>query len=286
MRTATLIINGVPIKHEEQGGLYFEADYNSGKTNEIGSMIFRIFNLSQEIEVGSVIAYDFGRGNYYGRFGTFTVKKRNTYSTTTGYVQEVFCSERAVESSNIVNVELKGEITSSQAIREICSKAGLTVAELELKEDKKYLTSYSAYGKAYDELKKIADNCSSKFKIEDKEVYFYINEPTQKYMINLDFNSGLLKNPKIAEEIVLDSESNIKAQNGEVQATYNTGDKLKSRGTNEYDYEIECLSIHTLKKGTVISVSDNKTFNGIARISSMTMNNAEKWIMKLKCNKL
>ena len=286
MRTATLIINGVPIKHEEQGGLYFEADYNSGKTNEIGSMIFRIFNLSQEIEVGSVISYDFGRGNYYGRFGTFTVKKRNTYSTTAGYVQEVFCSERAVESSNIVNVELKGEITSSQAIREICSKAGLTVAELELKEDKKYLTSYSAYGKAYDELKKIADNCSSKFKIEDKEVYFYINEPTQKYMINLDFNSGLLKNPKIAEETVLDSESDIKAQNGEVQATYNTGDKLKSRGTNEYDYEIECLSIHTLKKGTVISISGNKTFNGIVRISSITMNNAEKWVMKLKCNKL
>lgn len=286
MRTATLIINGVQIKHEEQGGLYFEADYNSGKSNEIGSMIFRIFNLSQEIEVGSVISYDFGRENYFGRFGTFTVKKRNTYLSGSDYVQEVLCSERAVESSNIVNVELKGEITSSQAIKEICNKAGLTAAEIELKEDKVYPTSFSAFGKAYDELKKIADNCSSKFKVEDKEVYFYINEPTQKYMINLNFETGLLKNPKIAEETVLDNESGNMAQNGEVQASYNTGDKLKSRGTNEYDYEIECLSIHTLKKGTVISVSDNETFNGILRISSMTMNNSDKWIMKLKCNKL
>lgn len=286
MRTSNLIINGVKILHEEQGGLYFEADYNSGKSNEIGSMIFRIFNLTQEIEVGSVISYDFGRDNYFGRFGTFTVKKRNTYTVGSDYVQEVFCSERAVESSNIVNVELKGEITSSQAIREICSKAGLTVAEIELKEDKVYKTSFSAFGKAYDELKKIAENCSSKMKIEDKEVYFYINEPTQKYMINLNFETGLIKNPKISEETVLDSESGNMAQNGEVEASYNTGDKLKSRSTNEYDYEIECLSMHTLKKGIVVSISGNDTFNGLVRIFSLTMNNADKWIMKLKCNRL
>lgn len=286
MRSAKLTINGVEILHEEQGGLYFEADYNSGKTNEIGSMVFKIYNLSQDVQVGSTISYDFGRNNYYGRFGTFTVKKRNTYIEGSDSIQELFCTERAVESSNIVNIELKGEIKSSQAIREICNKAGLTVAEIDLKEDKVYPTSYSSFGKAYDELKKIADNCASKFKIEHKEVYFYVSEPTQKHMIDLNFGSGLLKNPQIAQETVLDNECDDMAQNGEIEATYNTGDKLKSKSTNEFDYEIECLSIHTLKKGVVISVSGNKTFNGLARIYSLTMNNAEKWMMKLKCNKL
>lgn len=286
MRYATLIINGVTIKHEENGGLYFEADYNSGKSNEIGSMIFKIYNLSQDIEVNSTISYEFGRENYIGNFGTFTVKKKNVYLAGSDRVQELFCSERAVESSNTVSISLKGQITSSQAIREICNNAGLQAVEIELKEDKVYPNSFSAYGKAYDELKKIADNCSSNLKIENKEVYFYIDEPIQRSMIDLNFDTGLLKNPETSEELVLDSSSDNKAQNEEVVASYNTDDKLKTKNTNEFDYTVECLSIHTLKKGTVVSISGNETFNGLARIFSLTMSNAEKWVMKLKIKKL
>lgn len=286
MRYATLTINGVEIPHEEQGGLYFEADYNSGKGNEIGSMKFRIYNLSQEVKVGSVISYDFGRENFGGRFGTFTVKRRNTFLQGADSVQELYCSERAVESSNIVSVSLKGGIKSSQAIREICRQAGLQPVQIELKEDKEYPTSYSCYGKAIDELKKIADNCSSKIKIENKEVYFYVEQPSQKSLVVLSFDSGLITNPTASEKLVLDSDSESMAQNGEVQAGYNTNDALKSQATNEFDYSVECLSIHTLKKGVMVSIKGSKTFNGLARIHSLTMNNADKWVMKLNLKKL
>lgn len=286
MRWAILIINGIEIPHEEQGGLYFEADYNSGKGNEIGSMKFRIYNLSQEIKIGSTISYDFGRGDYGGRFGTFTVKKRNVYLQGADLVQEVFCSERAVESSNIVAVSLKGEIKSSQAIREICKNAGLSATQIELKEDKIYPTSFSCFGKAIDELKKIANNCSSKIKIENKDVYFYIEKPSQKSIVELSFDSGLITNPMISEKLVLDDESELMAQNGEVQANYNSNDSLKSQSTKEFDYSLECLSIHTLKKGNMISIKGTKTFNGLARIHSLTMVNGESWKMKLNIKKL
>lgn len=286
MRWASLIINGIEIPHEEQGGLYFEADYNSGKGNEIGSIKFRIYNLSQEIKIGSVISYDFGRGDYGGRFGTFTVKKRNVYLQGADSVQEVLCSERAVESSNIVAVSLKGEIKSSQAIREICKNAGLYATQIELKEDKIYPTSYSCFGKAIDELKKIANNCSSKIKIENKDVYFYIEKPSQKSIIELSFDSGLITNPMISEKLTSDDESELMAQNGEVQADYNSNDNLKSQLTNEFDYSLECLSIHTLKKGNMISIKGTKTFNGLAKIHSLTMVNSESWKMKLNIKKL
>lgn len=286
MRYATLTINGVEIPHEEQGGLYFESDYNSGKGNEIGSMKFRIYNLSQEVKVGSVISYDFGRENFGGRFGTFTVKRRNTFLQGADSVQELYCSERAVESSNIVSVSLKGGIKSSQAIREICRQAGLQPVQIELKEDKEYPTSYSCFGKAIDELKKIADNCSSKIKIENKEVYFYVEQPSQKSLVVLSFDSGLITNPTASEKLVLDSDSESMAQNGEVQAGYNTNDALKSQATNEFDYSVDCLSIHTLKKGVMVSIKDSKTFNGLARIHSLTMSNADKWVMKLNLKKL
>lgn len=285
-RWGKLVINGVEIYHEEQQGLYFECEYNSGKGNEIGSMVFRIYNLVQEVNVGSTISYDFGRGNYGGRFGTFTVKKRNVKLNGADRVQELFCSERAVESSNIVSIGLKGQIKSSQAIKEICRAAGLLPVQIELTEDKTFPTSFSCFGKALDELRKIAVNCNTKMKIEDKEVYFYKEKPEQKSIIELRFDSGLLKNPTNAEKLVLDGESQQNAENGVVQAAYNTGDKIKSANDNEYDYTIECLSIHTLKKGVMLSVQGSNTFNGLCRIHSLTMNNADTWTMKLNVKKL
>lgn len=286
MRWSKLIINGVTINHEEQGGLYFETDYNSGKGNEIGSMVFKIYNLAQDVEVNSVISYDFGRDNFGGRFGTFTVKKRNVYFKGSDMIQELYCTERAVESSNLVSISLRGQIKSSQAIREICKSAGLNALQIELKEDKTYPTSFSAFGKAIDELKKIADNCASKLKIENKDVYFYIEYPSQKSILELSFESGLIENPTASEKVVLDDEAQDMAQNGEVQASYNTDDKLKTKSTNEFDFSVKCLSFHTLKKGNMISIKGSKTFNGLARIHSLTMSNAEKWITTLKIKKL
>lgn len=282
MRWASLTINGIKINHEEQNGLYFEAEYNSGKDNEIGVCKFRIYNLSQNIEIGTVINYDFGRDNYGGRFGTFVVKKRNETRDGADKVQELFCSERAVESSNIATVSLKGQITSSEAIREICNQSGLNIVQVELEIEKVYQNSFSCFGKAIEELKKIADNTSSKIKIEGKDVYFYKDKPKSNFIIELNFNSGLIKNPAAAEETTLDSIRDKKSQNKELEANYLTEDKLKSKLSKEYDFSIECMSLHSFKKGNIVNISGSKTFNGLCRICSLEMKNKNKWITTLK----
>lgn len=283
-RKAFLYINGVEIPHEEQGGLYFEAEYNSGKINEVGSMKFKIYNLSQDIVPGTVIDYDFFRGDYGGRFGTYTVKKRNLEKSGGDTVQVLFCSERAMETSNIVSVSLKGQITADKAIKEICKAAGLNPVSIELKINKTFPNSFSAYGKALDELKELAKDTSSQLKIENKDVYFYIDtlKQTNNKIIELNFESGLIKNPRAAEELTTDNISNIKASNGEVKANYLTNDKLKAKTTNEYDFIIECLSIHTLKKGSILQIGDNKVWSGLCKIVEMEMRNNKTWTQKLK----
>lgn len=285
-RWARLEINGVTIEHEENknGGLYFEADYNSGKANETGSMKFRIYNLSQEIFPGSKINYDFGRQDDGGRFGTFIVKKRNVEKNGGDTVQVLFCSERAVESSNIVSVSLKGQIKSSEAIREICKNAGLEAVNIILKEDKIYNNSFSCYGKALDELKEIAENTGSKFKLEGKEVYFYTEkfDREKEQIVSLNFNSGLLKNPAVSEELTLEKETNRRAEQGEIEAPYLTDTELKSKSTKAFDYTVECLSNHYLKKGRIVQVEGSATWNGLARIVQLTMKNQKEWKMELK----
>lgn len=287
-RYAFLTINGVRIDHEENGGLYFECDYNSGKNKEIGVMKFKIFNLSQDVEVGSVVSLDYGRGDFGGRFGTFAVKKRNEGFEGADKYQELICSERAVESSNIVSVSLKGQIKSSQAIREVCKNAGLNLVQVELKNDFVYQKSYSAFGKALDELKKLSDNCGTEFKVEGKEVYFYQDKPkdNQKDIVELTFDSGLITNPAAAEELELDRKIEKRAAQKDFPAGYNTKDKLKTNLTNKFDFSLKCLSIHTIKKGTVISIKGSETFNGLARVYSVELNHTDKWVMNVKIKKM
>ncbi len=285
-RWARLEINGVTIEHEENagGGLYFEAEYNSGKSNEMGSMKFYIYNLSQEIYPSSKINYDFGRQDSGGRFGTFVVKKRNIEKVGGDTVQVLYCSERAMESSNIVSVSLKGQVKSSEAIKEICKAAGLSVGNVVLKEDKVYNNSFSCYGKALEELREIAENTGSKMKIEGKDVYFYTEkfEKEKEQIVYLSFESGLLKNPSVSEELTLEKETNRKAEQGKIEALYLTNSELKAKSTKEFDYTIECLSNHFLKKGSIIQVEGSKTWNGLARIVQLTMRNKKEWKMELK----
>ena len=85
-----------------------------------------------------------------------------------------------MESSNIVSVSLKGQIKSSEAIKEICKVAGLSVGNIVLKEDKIYNNSFSCYGKALEELREIAENTGSKMKIEEKMYIFTLKNLRKK----------------------------------------------------------------------------------------------------------
>ena len=54
-RNSYLIVNGIRINDENNGGLKFKVDLKSGKDKKIGTARFFIYNLSQDIEVGSEI---------------------------------------------------------------------------------------------------------------------------------------------------------------------------------------------------------------------------------------
>ena len=50
-RNSYLIVNGIRINDENNGGLKFKVDLKSGKDKKIGTARFFIYNLSQDIEV-------------------------------------------------------------------------------------------------------------------------------------------------------------------------------------------------------------------------------------------
>lgn len=285
MRYSFLYINDVKIEHEESGGLYFEVEYDSGESNENATATFKIYNLDQKVGVGSIIKYNFGRFDFGGEFGTFTVKRAEEERDGQDRVQVLTCVETSVEATNIVSVSLKGQIKASKAVFEICKNAGLTLAQAEFGEDKTYPTSFSCFGKAKDELVKIANTTNSKVKIEGTNVFFYTEKMQSNYIIDLNFESGLIKSPKFHEEEESDSTQEMKEQNKPTKKrkiSKKTLEKQRIKEANKYDYELECLSLHVFKKGTVINVSGNSNFNGLARIISLTMNNANEWVTNLK----
>lgn len=281
IRWAKLIINGIEIKHEEQDGLYFEIDYSSGKSQEIGVATIKIYNLVQDVKVNSVIDFYFGRDDVGGYFGTFIVKKKSKYIKNSDVIQEFLCSERAIETSNIIAVSLRGKVKSKQIIEEICKEAKLNLIQNDLKIEKEYPNSFSCFGRAIDQLKKEIKNTSSKLKVEGKNIYVY-NDTVISEMIDLNYNTGLLKEPRPEEMVKGDKETEEMAQNNEVNTEYSVEDMEKNELTKEYDYNVECLSYHLLKKGNYVNLSGNKTFNGLAIIEEVEMKNSDKWVTELK----
>lgn len=279
MRYAKLIINNVDILHEENGGLYFTTDYNSGKDNEIGTLKVEIYNLTQEVPVGSSVSLDFGRNNDYGRFGTFKVLRTHKFMSGYNKVTELICSEMDNKARSTVSVGLEGQIKASRAINEICLQSGLSLVQLDLKKDKIYSNGFSCFGSAKNELKEIAVNTQTKLQIKGSDVYFY-TEQQQGTMLSLGFKSGLLKNPKFSEKLQLNKDVNQKAEDGDLQAPWSTGsENIAAKSTNEWDWEIKFLADHSVKKGNMIEVHGSETFNGIGKIVQLKMSMQNSWVM-------
>lgn len=279
MRNAKITINDVEILHEENGGLYFVCDYNSGKDNEIGVLKVEIYNLSQDVGVGSTLALDFGRNEDNGRFGTYKVIK--THKTLNGYdkVTELICSEMDNKARVTVSISLEGQIKTSKAIQEICSKSGLSLIQLDLKKDKIFSNGYSCFGKVKDELKELAVNSQTKMQIKGSDVYYYTNKQ-QGSMLSLGFKTGLLENPKFSEKLQLDKEVNQKSEGGDLQAPWATKNKnITAKSTNEWDWEIKFLADHSVKKGDMIQIEDSDTFKGLGKIVQLKMSMKDKWVM-------
>lgn len=279
-RNSFLVINGVTLQDRNNGGLKFELEIKSGSDKKIGLARIFIFNLSQDIKVGSEIKVNFGYAEDVGEYGIYEVVKKNKYREGGDIVQELLCSERSKSTSKIVSISIDGNVRISDAIKAVCKYAGITIVSLELLQDKIYTNGYTCYEKAVNELRELVEDSKSKMILKSNNLYVYHKNFKEK-IINLSFRSGLLKNPtfyeKVKKEKSIDKDSdNDTNENWEISNIEET-----AKTNKEYDYDVECFPIHYIKKGDVLNI-ESETYNGFAQVREIEVSLKDSWEMKLK----
>lgn len=280
-RNSYLIVNGIRINDENNGGLKFKVDLKSGKDKKIGTARFFIYNLSQDIEVGSEISLYFGYDSDVGEYSTYEVVKVNKYREEGNIVRELLCSERSKNTSKIISLSLDGNVRISEAIKQVAQAAGITIISLELANDKVYTNGYTCYNKAFDELRELIEDAESKMIIKSSDLYVYHKDFKEK-IINLSFKTGLLKNPTFSEKILQEKEVDKSNDNATGNLEWEAkNQRVMATTTKEYDFDVECLPIHYLKKGDVLNI-ESETFTGLAQIREIDIKLADMWSMRLK----
>lgn len=279
-RNSYLVINGVTLQDRNNGGLRFDVEIKSNGDKKIGSSRVFIYNLSQEVEVGSEIKINFGYAEDVGEYGIYEVVKKNKYREDGNIIQELLCSERSKSTSKIVAISIDGNVRTSEAIKAVCKAAGITLVSMELLEDKVYSNGYTCYEKAVNELRELVDDAGSKMILKSNNLYIYHKE-FKKKIINLSFRSGLLKNPTFSEKIKKEKDVNKENDNGKNEEWEVSNREQTAKKSKEYDYSVECFPIHYIKKGDVLKI-ESATFNGLAQVREIEISLKESWEMKLK----
>lgn len=135
--------------------------------------------------------------------------------------------------------------SASYIINDIAKECELFVKKLDLVNDFRFETGYSAKGKSLDIIKKIVDKTKSKITIKDNLIYIYNENTVQEGNIIIDYTSGLIKEPKRNQDTTL-----------------------------KFDYSVESLPLYQLKKGDIFSLQANFV-KGRMRIKAFEINN---WI--------
>lgn len=280
-RNSFLIINGKKINDENNGGLKFQAEIKSGNDKKIGVGRFYIYNLSQDIFVGSEVKLNFGYSDDVGEYGIYEVVKTNKIRDGGDIVKELLCSERTKSSSKIISLSIDGNVRISEALKKVCQSAGINIINMDLLNDKVYTNGYTCYNKAFQEIKELVEDAESKMILKSNNLYIYHKEFQEK-IINLSFKSGLIENPTFSEKLINESEVDISSDNKEGNLEWSAKEpQLTATSTKEYDYDIKCFPIHYIKKGDTINI-ESDTFTGLAQVREIEIFLKDSWIMKLK----
>lgn len=279
-RNSFLVINGITLQDRNNGGLKFDIEIKSGADKKIGLARVFIFNLSQDIEVGSEIKINFGYAEDVGEYGIYEVVKKNKYREDGNIVQELLCSERSKSTSKIVSISIDGNVRISDAIKAVCKYAGITIVSLELLQDKLYTNGYTCYEKAVNELRELVEDSGSKMILKSNNLYVYHKDFKEK-IINLSFRSGLLKNPTFSEKIKKEIEIDKEQDNNSNDQWEANNREQTAKNNKEYDYDVICFPIHYIKKGDVLNI-ESETYNGFAQVREIEISLKDSWEMKLK----
>lgn len=278
-RNSYLVINKVRIDDHNNDGLKFDVDAKTGEEGKVGVATIKIYNLSQDIEIGSEIELWFGYAEDVGYYSKYEVIKKKKKKENASFVQELICSERTKNSSKIVSISLDGNVRISEAIQNVVKDMGLNLISMELKKDKVYTNGYTCYNQGFKELRELVQDSESKMTLKGDDLYIF-TEKTKNYAIYLSFESGLMANPEEIEQQEKERKVNKKNDN-ESKEKWSKEEKKKTiKESNKYDYSIECFPIHYIKKGDIIYVASDE-LNSFVQVEEIDLSLNDSWNMKL-----
>ena len=278
-RNSFLVINDVKLNDHNNNGLKFTVEAKSGEEGKVGTATIKIYNLSQEIIVGSEIELWFGYDTDVGYYSKYEVIKKKTMKEDASFIQELICSERTKKSSKLVSVSIDGNVKISDAIKEVVKNMGLNLISMELQKDKTYTNGYTCYNQGFNELKELVEDSNSKMTLKGDDLYIYTYKQNN-YSIYLSFESGLIHNPEEVEKQEKESKINKKSDNKKEEKWGKEKKKKTIKEGNKYDYSIECFPIHYLKKGDILYVSSDK-LESFVQIEEVDLSLSDDWNMKL-----
>lgn len=208
---------------------------------------------------------------------------------------KIICSELDIKFNDIVSVSYEPGTLASQIITDLARKINFFVKQLDLEVDVIYENGESITGHGLKEIQDIVLDCESKINIKNNLLYIYSDVSIKGNKYVLDFNSGLLEQPKLNEELREKIEIKPTKKEKETKETTKKSTKKTTKKSkeakeekkdteekNKFDYEVVGLLIHYLKKGDIIQV-ESDTFNGDLKIISL---NIDDFKMKLKTKAL
>lgn len=204
---------------------------------QLGSALFR-FGYEGDVEPyfsGFVDSYEYREGNIDKEL-------------------EIRCIEQDKVIFSTLSVSYKSDTTADYIITDIAKRSGFNIKQLDLTQNKTYLTGYCVYGKPLNEIREIAEDCGANVKLEGKDLYVYNTNINKNQAVVLDFESGLLEEPRLA----------LKSKYEELSK------KPEEREKTTYTHTVRSLAIPLIKLNSIVIVrGEREEFTG--QVTEMTV---------------
>lgn len=230
-------------------GLTIEWGYEIRNYDDPGRLEVEIYNPDEEIlsNINQLdpVVFSFG---YAGEMEVFFSGFLDKYEFKVKGVDKILkinCIEQDSLIFKSFSVSYNANTGAKYIIEDVAKRSGLTIKQLDLKQNKNYTTGYCIYGRPLNEIRDIVKDCGSKLKIEGKEIYIYIDDVNRNTAVLLDYESGLLEEPQVA-----------------VRALYKKNGKSNDKETL-YTHKLKALAIPLIKKNSIIVIKgDNLELTG------------------------
>ena len=237
-QSAKLLVEGLEFEYPN---FHMDFNYSVEADNTPGVLEINIYNMSDTninaLKIDQKASFQFGYDDDIGELCSGIVKSIETEKGIDKKTKLTIL-EANISYNKDVNITYERLSTASYIINDIAQKNSLYVKKLDLLNDFRYETGFTAKGKVLDIIKKIVSKAGSLITIKNNFVYIYNDKTAKVGNIIISYDSGLIKEPK----------KNV--------------DKDR-----KFDYAVESLPIHYLKKGDIFQLVGNSV-KGNVRIKN------------------